>query len=112
MTLTAPTTTEASRAALSTIDTCMTADHDRLKTAKIAQIESILISYPLFDSLLEEIDHCRIHPKVSAEPLCMLIGGETGSGKTTLQRCYRETVTRKFQGQEIPVLLVRAPPRG
>jgi hypothetical protein len=83
-----------------------------VKTAKIAQIESILLTYPLWEDLLEEIDHCRIHSKVSAEPLCMLIGGETGSGKTTLQHCYRENVIRKFQGKEIRVLLVRAPARG
>ena len=42
----------------------------------------------------------------------MFIGGATGQGKTTLQRCYRETVARTVQGGELPVLLVRAPARG
>ncbi len=113
MTLTASMTTEARpTAGLASIDTGRIADQDGVKTAKIAQIESILLTYPRWENLLAEIDHCRIHSKVSAEPLCMFIGGATGEGKTTLQRCYGETVAYTVQGEEIPVLLVRAPARG
>src|SRR5258708_24111769 len=113
MDLTANITTEArSTAEWSQIYTERIADHDGVKSARIAQIESILLTYPHWENLLAEIDHCRIHSMVSAEALCMFIGGATGQGKTTLQRCYRETVARTVQGEELPVLLVRAPARG
>lgn len=86
------------------------ANQNALKAGKIAQIESILLTYPLWNGLLEEIDHCRTHSKVSAEPLCMFIGGAPGSGKTTLQHCYKEMFGA--EQNTVPVLLVRAPARG
>src|SRR5260370_24639662 len=40
------------------------------------------------------------------------MGGEEGVGKIRGELCCRETVTRQLQGEAIPVLVVRAPPRG
>lgn len=83
-------------------------NHDPIKLEKTAQIESIRIFYPTFKELLEQIEYCRVHSKVSAEPLCMLITGLTGSGKTTLLECYVDDASQR----KIRILLVRAPPRG
>lgn len=87
------------------------ADQSALQAGKMAQIESILLTYPLWNDLLQEIDYCRTHSTLSAEPLCMFIGGATGSGKTTLQRCYKEMVA-STELNSVPVLMVRAPARG
>jgi type II secretory pathway predicted ATPase ExeA len=83
-------------------------NYDPIKLQKIAQIESIRIFYPTFKELLDQIEYCRIHSKVSAEPLCMLVTGLTGSGKTTLLESYVDEASQR----KIRVLLVRAPPRG
>ncbi len=83
-------------------------NYDPIKLEKIAQIESIRIFYPTFKELLEQIEYCRVHSKISAEPLCMLVIGLTGSGKTTLLESYVNEASQRT----IRILLVRAPPRG
>jgi hypothetical protein len=84
------------------------------KTRKIAQVESMFLRYPLLDELTREIDHCRVHSKISAEPECMFIGGFPGAGKTTLQLHYMEMVPGRMVGDKetLPVLMARAPARG
>lgn len=83
-------------------------NYDPIKLEKIAQIESIRIFYPTFKELLEQIEYCRVHSKISAEPLCMLVTGLTGGGKTTLLESYLDEASQR----KIRILLVRAPPRG
>ena len=51
-------------------------------------VEGIRILHPSFSDALELIEECRTHSKISTEPLCMLVTGPPGSGKTTLQGDY------------------------
>jgi type II secretory pathway predicted ATPase ExeA len=88
-------------------------NYDPIKIEKIAQIESIRIFYPTFKELLEQIEYCRVHSKLSAEPLCMLLTGASGSGKTTLLESYIKMFVKELAAKHSRrVLLVRAPARG
>jgi len=95
-------------------DYYLSANQDLDQIRKIAQVESLFLRYPLLDELTKDIDHCRIHSKISAEPECMFIGGLPGAGKTTLQLHYKEMVPGGMIGDKetLPVLMVRAPARG
>jgi len=84
------------------------ATYDPIQLEKTRQIHTIRIFYPTFKVLLDQIEHCRAHSKVSDESLCMLVTGLTGSGKTTLLQCY---IDAAFQNA-VRVLFVKAPPRG
>jgi len=103
------TTAEALNLAVPGVEwTLPPSNYDPIKLEKIAQIESIRIFYPTFKELLEQIEYCRVHSKISAESLCMLVTGLTGSGKTTLLESYVDEASQR----RTRILLVRAPPRG
>lgn len=73
-----------------------------------ALVERIYVGHPHAKKLLEEIDYCRTHSKVAAEPDGMLITGAQGMGKTTLWRRYasRFPRTKTDGGVIVPVLPV------
>jgi type II secretory pathway predicted ATPase ExeA len=64
------------------------------KTEMKALAEKIFIVYPRLTSTLEKIRHCHEYSKIAAEPECMFIGGETGTGKTTLYEYYEAQFPR------------------
>lgn len=73
-----------------------------------ALVERIYVGHPHARKLLEQIDYCRTHSKMAAEPDGMLITGAQGMGKTTLWRRYasRFPRTRTDGGVIVPVLPV------
>lgn len=87
--------------------------HDMPDEERISLAESIFIVYPRLKQLLDDIDHCRTHSKISAEPECMFIGGLAGAGKTTTQLYYLKQFQRKRfgDGWNIPALRARVPNR-
>lgn len=76
-------------------------------------VERIFIRYARFQRLVELIEHCHQYSKISAEPECMLIGGYSGTGKTTLQEYYAQQYPRTIleEGTAVPVLRGRVPQR-
>lgn len=73
-----------------------------------ALVERIYVGHPHAKKLLEQIDYCRTHSKVAAEPDGMLITGAQGMGKTTLWRRYASRFPRAKTdgGVIVPVLPV------
>ena len=92
-------------------------DDDDLKRMspleKCAKVERIFIEHDRFNGLVGLIEHCHQYSKISAEPECMLIGGYSGLGKTTLQRHYAKRFPRtvRDEGTTVPVLCGRVPQR-
>ncbi|MBV8855363.1 MAG: TniB family NTP-binding protein [Acidobacteria bacterium] len=78
---------------------------------RVKLVENLYISYPRLSRLIAKIEHCHRFSKVSAEAECMLILGETGTGKTTLFRRYEQRYPR-FEtktGTTVPVLSASIP---
>lgn len=80
---------------------------------RCALVERIFIKHDRFKRLVGLIEHCHQYSKISAEPECMLIGGYSGTGKTTLQEYYAQQYPRTVsdEGTTVPVLCGRVPLR-
>lgn len=78
---------------------------------RIELVEKLFIMHPSFERCLIKIEECREHSKMSAEPLCMLITGEPGVGKTTLCKEFKKRYPRIELNEKtkIPALLARIP---
>lgn len=74
-------------------------------------IENLFIMYPSFERCLNKIKECHEQSKLSIEPLCALITGEPGVGKTTLCEKYEGMFPRQEleEKTKIPVLLSYVP---
>lgn len=75
---------------------------------RIAKVERIFVVYPRLKNLLDQIEHCRTHSKIAAEPQCMFVGGLQGAGKTTLQKHYVSQFPRILHENGITVPALRA----
>lgn len=87
-------------------------DYRRMSAeGRIRLVEQIYISYPRLEAVIKKIEHCHRHSKLSAEPECLLITGETGAGKTTLYKRYEQRFPRRVteDGTIVPVLSVSIP---
>ncbi|MBF6611711.1 MAG: TniB family NTP-binding protein [Chloroflexi bacterium] len=51
---------------------------------RLPYVEQILVRYPLWRDLAEELHRCYQMNRLAAEPQCKLLVGPTGAGKTTL----------------------------
>ena len=78
---------------------------------RIRLAEQIYISYPRLEEAMRKIKHCHQYSKLSAEPECLLIKGETGAGKTTLYKRYEQKFLRyeTEDGTTVPVLSATIP---
>lgn len=76
--------------------------HELLK-----KIATIRIRYPLFNAILADMERCLTESPYLREPLCMLITGESGVGKSTLIDTFRDLHPSREtdEGTEIPVLI-------
>jgi len=74
-------------------------------------VENIHINFPRFNRVSEKIAHCHQHSKIAAEPICMLITGQTGAGKTTLRKVYEKKIPRRQNKEGIisPILSALIP---
>jgi len=81
--------------------------HELPKEEKVKRIEEIVIQSPLFKKIIEKITECHQMSKYTAEPICLLVTGETGHGKTTISKFYAKDFPRVVcnDGTTIPVLL-------
>lgn len=71
-------------------------------------IERVYVKHPYAKKVLKQIDYCRTHSKMAAEPDGMLITGAQGMGKTTLWKRYARRFPRTSMegGVIVPVLSV------
>ncbi|PXX51125.1 TniB family NTP-binding protein [Aquitalea magnusonii] len=72
----------------------------------LKKIAAIRIRYPLFIAILADMDRCLAESPDLREPLCMLITGDTGVGKSTLIDTFKQLHPKQntVEGTEIPVL--------
>jgi hypothetical protein len=73
---------------------------------KVKLIEQTIVQSPRFKDIIEKIEECHCRSKLTVEPRCMLIIGDTGLGKTTIGEFYAERHPRIIDkdGTTIPVL--------
>jgi hypothetical protein len=79
--------------------------------ASLARAHAVLIRYPRFNELHEDIGMCQQMSGIAGEPQCMVLEGMTGAGKSTLVRSYAETFMRyeTDTGTKIPVFYMETP---
>ncbi|MDN3922554.1 TniB family NTP-binding protein [Roseateles violae] len=76
-------------------------------------IENTLVPHTAFEGAMKRIKQCLAHGKMSPEPTCLALVGESGTGKS---RALEETESlmprsRNAEGAIVPILRVRAPAR-
>lgn len=74
-------------------------------------VEKIFIMHPSFENCYNIINECYEHSKISVEPLCAVMLGKPGSGKTTLCTKIEETYPRieLEEKTKIPALVASIP---
>lgn len=74
-------------------------------------IKDIRVHYPLFSAILSDMGRCLEESVDLAEPLCMIITGDTGVGKSTLIKAIhgRHPPSKQEEGVSIPILIASVP---
>ena len=74
-------------------------------------IDSTLVPHTAFQAAKDRVMQCLEHANGANEPICLLVGSESRTGKTTLiESVYMEhPVQRSVEGLSVPVLRVRTP---
>lgn len=78
---------------------------------KISDFNRCFIEYPLVSLIFRDLDRLRLNKELGGEPQCMLITGDTGSGKSFLINQYQSRFeTKVHQGfVQVPLLVCRIP---
>ncbi len=80
-------------------------------TDATTRISKSIIPYPRFEELVREIEQCIELSKATGEPHCMLLDGETGTGKSTVIK-YFVRENKRYEastGIVIPHLILTTP---
>ncbi|NOH95591.1 TniB family NTP-binding protein [Vibrio sp. 99-70-13A1] len=82
------------------------------KTKIIDQVKRIFVKNPQITDILNDISDCREFSDGVYEPDCMIVVGDTGSGKTTIIDIYLKSNPRSEtnDGSVIPILSTSLPP--
>lgn len=95
--------------------TCLPAPEVTATSAPLAtpvgRANALLIRYPRFNTLLNQIQLCQEMSRSLGEAQCMLLEGLPGTGKSTLVQSYAESRTRFVtpQGIKVPVFYLETP---
>lgn len=78
---------------------------------QLQQITDIRVHYPRFSAILSDMGRCLEESADLAEPLCMIVTGDTGVGKSTLIKTMlsRHPPSRQEDGVNIPILIASVP---
>lgn len=79
--------------------------------AKLANFRTLFIASPFLGAVLDELNECRELSKLGGAPECILITGDSGSGKTSLIETYQKHNLKKesYETTLIPVLCTEVP---
>lgn len=79
--------------------------------AKLKLISEIRVHYPIFNVILSNMERCFEESVDLAEPLCMIITGDTGVGKSTIIKALsdRHPSIKTSEEVNIPVLVATVP---
>lgn len=82
------------------------------KSDTIQKVKQIFIGNPQISEILADIAECREFSDGVLEPDCMIVVGDTGSGKTTIIDKYLSENPRKEhdEGSVVPILFTTLPP--
>ncbi len=85
-----------------------------LKEENFRRIRSIYIQIPRHEHILHRIDRCRRESILTAEPECLLILGESGTGKSMIIKRYMKEFVRHEAEEHsvVPVLVSTVPAPG
>lgn len=69
-------------------------------------ISDLFITYPPIDEIISYIEKCLLDSKDRNQPLCLLITGDTGSGKSEIGRQCEKLLPRNDEGivSKVPLL--------
>lgn len=78
---------------------------------KLQKFNECFIPYPVITSIFDDFDRLRLNKELGAEPQCMLITGDTGSGKSSLVKAYQSKVNCAACSGfvSVPLLVSRIP---
>jgi hypothetical protein len=84
---------------------------DERLTTPVDRANAILIRYPRFNKLLNNIQLCREMSKTAGEPQCIILEGVPGAGKSTLVKSYAASCSRYEtpSGTKVPVFYAETP---
>jgi hypothetical protein len=79
--------------------------------ARLRRLHTIFVQYPRFAKLLREIKRVHTEADLLVEPLCMMVTGNSGVGKSTLIAEYARHWPRNDvdDGVQVPVLKTEVP---
>jgi len=83
-------------------------DRERLKS-----FIDCFVEHPVLTTVLQDFDRLRAYRQLGGEPQCMLLIGDTGSGKTHLINYYKSRFDVRREGDALiqPLLVSRIPSR-
>ncbi|RMC98545.1 transposase [Aquitalea palustris] len=78
---------------------------------KLQAIKEIRVHYPIFSAILANMERCLEESVDLAEPLCMIITGDTGVGKSTIIKTMSDRHPSIKTSEEVntPVLVASVP---
>jgi len=82
------------------------------KEEKLKSFINIFVEHPILTTIIEDFDRLRYNKKLGGEQLCMLLTGDTGSGKSSVINHYLAKTKIDNTAREamhIPVLVSRIP---
>jgi hypothetical protein len=84
---------------------------DERLTTPVDRANAILIRYPRFNRLLNNIQLCRDMSRTAGEPQCIILEGMPGAGKSTLVKSYAASCSRYEtpSGTKVPVFYTETP---
>lgn len=78
---------------------------------KLNEFRDVFIEYPIIKTVYNDFDRLRLGQRLTGEKPCMLLSGDTGTGKTALIKNYKERHLPKYINGVLnhPVLISRIP---
>jgi len=84
----------------------------RDKEDKLKAFINVFVEHPILTTIMEDFDRLRYNKKLGGEQQCMLLTGDTGSGKSSVINHYLASIKVDNTAREamhIPILVTRIP---
>lgn len=82
-----------------------------LDKQSLGDFYNCFVERPILTTILQDFDRLRFNRELGGEPQCMLLTGDTGSGKTHLIKHYKTRFPTRREGEALiqPLLVSRIP---